>query len=254
MSTKSVSDSSRRCSWYPAQWAGQWLRRVALFSVVLIPCSVMANDAILSALKRLQPTAKDVQIFPSPIEGVSEVSIGTQILYVSNDGSFALGGPLIDMNTGSNLTEKSLASARKTLLEESNASPFIYAANEAVHTITVFTDIDCPHCRRLHNELPKLQERGIDVRYIMLPRSGKGSPSYLKTVSAACAKDPEAAITDAMNGTQPNTATCDHPIDDHMALSRALNIKSTPSIVLGDGSLSLGFRSAPALLQLIEAL
>ena len=83
----------------------------------------------------------------------------------------------------------------------------------------------------------------------MLPRSGKGSASYRKTVNAACAENPEAAITAAMAGAEPAARACDHPIDDHLALARQLNVSSTPSIVLPDGRLMLGQQSPGALLE-----
>ncbi len=212
-----------------------------------------ASDAVRDAIERLQPNAKDVRIQPSPIPGVSEVAIGLQVLYVSNDGAFALGGPLLGLKDGTNLTEQRLATARAEVLSAAGDVPvFHYPATKAKHAVTVFTDIDCPHCRRMHNELPAMQAAGIDVTYVLLPRAGKGSPSYQKSISAACAEDPEASITAAMAGQQPQANICEHPIDQHLDLSRQLNVRSTPSIVLEDGQLVLGYHTADGLLKVIE--
>ncbi len=219
----------------------------------LLPVTVQATEAIREAVQRLQPQAKDIRIQASPIPGVSEVSIGLQVLYVSNDGSFALGGPLLALEDGTNLTERRLADARAEVLGAAEDVPvFHYPANEALHTVTVFTDIDCPHCRRMHNELPAMQAAGIDIKYVLLPRAGKGSASYQKSINAACAKDPEASITAAMAGQQPAASSCEHPIDRHLELSRKLNVRSTPSIVLEDGQLVLGYHTADRLLKVIE--
>ena len=45
--------------------------------------------------------------------------------------------------------------------------------------VTVFTDIDCTYCRQFHKTVPELQKRGLQVRYLMFPRAGLQSESYL---------------------------------------------------------------------------
>lgn len=229
--------------------------RLTALVLLSFACSfgASANDAIREAISKLQPNANDIHIEPSAVEGVSEVSIGLQVLYVSDDGQFALGGPLISLSNGTNLTEQRLSSARAaTLKQATEVNTFHYPAPQAKHKVTVFTDIDCPHCRRLHNELPAMQAAGIDVTYVLLPRSGAGSASYQKSINAACAQNPEEAITSAMAGKLPAPASCEHPIDDHLKLSRAMNVSSTPSIVLEDGQMVLGYRTASALLKALE--
>lgn len=227
------------------------LRHALLLGTLsFLAINTSANDAIREAVTRLQPAAKDIRIEPSAVEGISEVSIGMQVLYVSNDGEFALAGPLIALDKGTNLTEQRLSSARASVFDKAADVPmFHYPAAAPRHKVTIFTDIDCPHCRRMHNELPAMQAAGIDVTYVLLPRSGVGTPSYKKSISAACADDPEATITAAMAGQQPTAATCEHPIDDHLKLSRSLNVSSTPSILLEDGQLVLGYHTADRLLK-----
>ncbi len=225
---------------------------LATLLVLFTGTNAHATEAVRAAIAKLQPNAENVDIRPSPISGISEVAIGLQVLYVSDDGDFALAGPMMSLKEGKNLTEQRLASARVSVLDQaSDVDMFHYPAANAKHQVTVFTDIDCPHCRRMHNELPAMQAAGIDVKYVLLPRAGVGSPSYKKSISAACAADPEATITEAMNGKQPNAATCEHPIDEHLKLSRKLNVSSTPSIVLEDGQLVLGYHTASKLLKVI---
>lgn len=227
------------------------LMMLTLLSAFL-PNPAWATEAVREAVARLQPNATP-QIKPSPIPGISEVSIGLQVLYVSDDGNYALGGPLLDLADGTNLTERRLSFARAKILNEaSDIRRFHYPAEQMRYKVTVFTDIDCPHCRRFHTEVPSMQAAGIDIEYVLLPRAGKGSPSYYKSVNAACADDPEATITAAMAGQQPDAATCEHPVDEHLALSRRMNVASTPSIVLEDGQLVLGYHTATALLRVIE--
>ena len=119
--------------------------------------------------------------------------------------------------------------------------------------MTIVTDIDCPYCRRLHNDMEAYNAAGFDVSYVMLPRAGRDSGSYRKTVAAACGAPPEAAITAAMNGETPSSPPCDHPIDEHMQLARELGVTSTPTIVLEDGRIVLGQKSPADLLSAIGA-
>lgn len=230
----------------------------ALFMAISLNCNAtdLTGDyaEIRAAISRLIPGLKQIEIQPSAIEGMLEVRSGTKIYYVSSDGGFLLHGPLYTLERGENLTEIRLAEYRKILLKDIPAiQPVEYPADNAQQTLTVVTDIDCPYCRRLHLELDKYHQAGFDVDYVMLPRSGKNSPSYVKTVNAICAAQPAMAITAAMNGETPAPAECDHPIDQHMQMARALGISSTPSLVLPDGKVMVGYRTATELSRLLSA-
>ncbi len=212
------------------------------------------HEAVEAAVARLLPGQPPAEIVPSAVPGLSEVAVGTQVFYVSNDGRFLLGGPLIEVAGRENLTERRVAVARKQILDvAAETRLYRYTSENPRYRVAVVTDIDCPYCRRLHAELDEYRELGIDLEYIMLPRAGKGSASYNKTVAAACADDPEAAITAAMNGSEAQPATCDHPIDEHMELARQLGATSTPTLYFDDGRMLLGARSPEAVLQAIES-
>lgn len=207
---------------------------------------------VRAAVSQLMPGLKGMEIQPSAIENMLEVRAGTKIYYVSSDGGFLLHGPMYALEGRENLTEKRLAEYRKIILKDISAiQPVEYPADNAKQKIIVITDIDCPYCRRLHLELDKYHQAGFDVEYVMLPRSGKGSPSYVKTVNAICAAQPDVAITAAMNGETPASAECDHPIDQHMAMARALGVASTPSLVMPDGKVIVGYKTAAELSRLL---
>ncbi|MEO0973699.1 MAG: DsbC family protein [Pseudomonadota bacterium] len=210
--------------------------------------------ALEQTMSTLFPDRPAPTITPAPMPGVSEVTFGTEVFYVSNDGRFLLGGPLIAVATRENLTDIRKAVARRSVLEDAtDVQPYRYPAAVPKHRLTIVTDIDCPYCRRLHNDLDDYRAAGLDVSYVMLPRSGKGSPSYRKAVAAACADDPEAAITEAMNGADLAEATtdCEHPIDAHLALARRLGASSTPTLILEDGRMLLGARGVGEVLAAI---
>jgi thiol:disulfide interchange protein DsbC len=238
------------------------------WSAILLICSLFmavslnsnatdpADDyaEIRAAISQLIPGLNGMEIQPSAIENMLEVRADTNVFYVSSDGGFLLNGPLRDLERGENLTEKRLAEYRKILLKDIPAiQPVEYPTDNAKQKIIVITDVDCAYCRRLHQDLDKYHQAGLDIDYVMLPRSGKDSPSYVKTVNAICAAQPDVAITAAMNGETPASAECDHPIDQHMEMARALGAASTPNIVLPDGTLIRGYTTAAELSRLLVA-
>lgn len=221
-----------------------FLRSFLITAGLLAALPVPATEAARAAIEALVPDAAEIRVVPSPLPGISEVVVDLTVFYVSNDGRYILGGPLVRTADQRNLTEPRVAAARAELLgAQSEVRTFDYPAPAPAQTLTIVTDIDCPYCRRLHNDMDGYNAAGFDVRYIMLPRAGRDSASYRKAVYAACADDPEAAMTDAMNGKTPPEADCDHPIDRHMEIAQQLRIGSTPSIVFEDGRLLRGLRS-----------
>ncbi len=222
-------------------------------AIVLAAPSAADDAAVRAAVERMLPGQGPIDVGPSPLTGLREVAIGTRVFYVSDDGRYVLGGPLIDAGSRANLSEERVAKARRAILDAAEAPLYRYPARQPEHRVTIVTDIDCPYCRRLHNDMEAYNAAGFDVSYVMLPRAGRDSGSYRKTVAAACAAPPEQAITEAMNGATPSSEPCDHPIDAHMRLARELGVTSTPTIVLEDGRIVLGQKSPAELLAAIGA-
>jgi thiol:disulfide interchange protein DsbC len=209
---------------------------------------------IRAAISKFVPAGTDMEIQPTAMENMLEVLAGSNVFYVSSDGGFLFNGPLYALDRGENLTDKRLAEYRKSLLKDIAAiQPVEYPAGNAKQKITVITDIDCTYCRHLHQEMDKYHQAGLDVEYVMSPRGGKDSASYVKTVNAICAAKPDEAITAAMNGATPVPAQCDHPIDKHMEMARAMGAASTPNIVMPDGTLIRGYKTAAELSRLLAA-
>ena len=76
----------------------------------------------------------------------------------------------------------------------------VFEPETVKHTVTVFTDVDCAYCARLHRQMADYNELGIEIRYTAFPRAGIGSPTYDKMVSVWCAADQHTAMTDAKAG------------------------------------------------------
>ncbi len=236
------------------------MKRLAAVSMMLaLALPAMAAEsgdqaAIRAALAKAIPQAAPDRIVESALPGLYEVSYGAQILYISKDGRHLLHGDLIDLKTEQNLTEQSLAQIRLGIMAQlDEKSMIIYPAKgETKHVVTVFTDTDCGYCRKLHSGMARMNELGIEVRYLAFPRAGLGSPSYNKAVSVWCADDQKAAMDIAKAGDEPPTKTCDNPVADHMQLARTFGITGTPSILLDNGDLLPGYLPPEQLLKTLD--
>jgi len=125
------------------------------------------------------------------------------------------------------------------------------ATGERKAVIEVFTDVDCPYCRKLHQEVPKLNQMGVEVRYLAYPRAGVGSPGYDKLVTAWCSTDRRDAITRLKRGEQLPKKTCKNPVAQEYELGHAVGLEGTPAIVLEDGRMLPGYMSATELSQVL---
>jgi len=211
--------------------------------------NVTAETKVLELeLYKLMPGAKPSSIEETPIPGLYEVSYGSEIFYFNQNASIMIKGDMVDMKNRENLTENKRATARVALIEAmGEENMIVYPAPNEKHKITVFTDIDCPYCVKLHREMDKYHEKGITVRYMAYPRAGIGSPSYQKIVSVWCSEDKAKAMTDSKNGLKVEAKACDNPVSKQFSLGQVLGVRGTPAIFLADGSMLPGYVPAARL-------
>ncbi|MBR7889104.1 thioredoxin fold domain-containing protein [Marinomonas sp. A79] len=226
--------------------------RSRVMSFLLLPISgvVMADQAaVLSAVNTALPQYEVESAEQHAGSGLFVVSLkGGPTIHVTPDGQYFIAGDMYRMQGTSleNETEKAKL-AKVEALPESDM--IVYKAeNEKAH-ITVFTDIDCGYCRKLHKEVPELNDAGITVRYLAYPRAGVGSESYQKMVSVWCSADPQTALTQSKNGEAVPENTCTNPIADQYVLGNEVGVRGTPTIVLGDGRLLPGYLPAAELIK-----
>lgn len=190
------------------------------------------------------PEVRPEQIAPSPVQGLYEVRIGSKIAYVSADGRYLLQGEIIDLDTDLNLTESRREGMRRDVLAGvSEAGMIVFApAKKPASTITVFTDVDCGYCRKLHQQIAGYNARGIKVRYMYFPRSGPGTESWTTAEQVACAKDPRVALTRAKLGEKLKDKACKaNPVAQHYEIGRDFGLQGTPAIILESGELIGGY-------------
>jgi thiol:disulfide interchange protein DsbC len=228
--------------------------KIAAFSLLGLTLSVAHADenAIRQALTKSMPSVKVGSVKPSEISGLYEVTVGGNIFYVSDDGKYLVQGHLVDVAARVDLTEEKLSGVRKQAIEKLGLDKMIvFKPKESKYTVSIFTDIDCGYCRKLHSEIDQYMAEGITIQYLFFPRAGKGSDSYHKAVSVWCADDRKAALTAAKKGDTPPAKTCANPIDEHMQLAEDFEVKGTPMIVTEKGNIFPGYLPAK---QLAEAL
>lgn len=222
-------------------------------AATLISCHVVADEAaIKKVLSESMPRAQIDSIKPSEITGLYEVVTGGSIFYASEDGRYLLQGQLFDTLNKKNITEDKLADVRKAALDQvGENNMIIFKPETSKHFVSVFTDIDCGYCRKLHSEIDQYMAQGITVRYLFFPRAGKGSESYVKAVSVWCADDKQKALTAAKQGDSLETKSCDNPVDQHMKLGEAFGMSGTPMIVTEKGNVLPGYVPAAQLAKVL---
>lgn len=224
-----------------------------LLAVILNPAQA-DDEAIKQAFAQSMPKLKLDSIKPSVINGLSEISVGNNIYYVSDDGKYLLQGHLIDIAQRTDLTELRLSSSRKAAIEKIGAdNMIIFKPKISKYTVTIFTDIDCGYCRKLHSEIDSYLTQGITVQYLFFPRAGKNSDSYKKAVSVWCASDRNAALTAAKKDQKLESKTCDNPVDAHMKLGEEFDVRGTPMIVTEKGNVFPGYLPAKELYEALES-
>ncbi|HTT02701.1 MAG TPA: DsbC family protein [Steroidobacteraceae bacterium] len=197
------------------------------------------------------PGTKVEDVHASPIPGVFELMRGTDAAYVSADGKYAIAGDLYDLASNDDLTDVQRRDVRLKLLGDIPESQMvIFGPKDARHTVTVFTDVDCAYCRKLHSQIADYNRLGIRVRYVFYPRSGPNTESWTKAEQVWCSSDRNDALTRAKRGEALKAKVCPNtPVAREYALGQKFNLQGTPAIVLANGDMLPGYVSPTELAQ-----
>jgi thiol:disulfide interchange protein DsbC len=189
------------------------------------------------------PGAKAEDLRPSPIPGVYELTRGADVAYVSADGKYAIAGDLYDLSSNANLSENRRRDARMQMLASLPESQMlVFSPKDPKFTITVFTDVDCSYCRKLHSEIAEYNRLGIRVRYLFYPRSGPNTESWQKAEEVWCSSNRNDALTRAKRGESLKVKTCaGTPVARHYELGQKFDLRGTPAIVTSNGDMVPGY-------------
>lgn len=214
-----------------------------------------AYEAVHESVSKIAPNADNIAVAETPLQGILEVQVGSEVIYMSENGRFLLQGRLFDLQTQTDLTDRAKTKIRRAAMDDLDASESItFAPDDPEHEIFVYTDIDCGYCRRLHSQIEQYNEAGIAVHYLMFPRAGNGSDSWDKAVSVWCAEDQQTAITRAKEGRDPEPAQCDNPVEEQYEMGQKMGVTGTPAMLTSNGVLIPGYVPPEQLVQRLEGL
>ncbi len=218
---------------------------LAVFAVV--PATAQEADAELEQVRQkvnamfkvIDP--KDVN--PSPVDGWYTIHRGSVVAYVSASGRYLLQGDLIDLDQNVNLSEAVRNNSRRDLMSAIPDDEVIaFSPADVKYSVSIFTDVDCTYCRRLHSQIDQYLALGIEIRYLMYPRNGPTSPAWATAQEVWCSSDRNGALTAAKADRTFASAECDASIvDHHYQLGQEVGLSGTPAIVLDDGTLISGY-------------
>ncbi len=196
------------------------------------------SDALMAALKRHYPATTFTSIAPSPVKGIYEVVMGRKIAYTDKTGRYFMYGSLVDMKTNDDLTaarseELTRVDVRKLPIQDA----IVRVNGKGRRAIYVFSDPDCPFCRRLEPELDKLDD--VTLYIFLYPLESLHSDAARKSQSIWCQGDEKTRASlwhrAVLGGEAIATSECDNPLKRNLALGESLGIRGTPTLIAADG-------------------
>lgn len=168
--------------------------------------------------------------------GLYEVISQGKIFYLTQDLRYLIIGNVIDLRTLRNITADRVREARKVNFDSLPKADAI-KISDGKKAIAVFTDPDCPYCKKLHSELLKLKDTAIYI--FLFPISEEGRK---KSIRIWCSDDRLKALDLAFNSGNLRSEVCsEHPIDRNLFLGRKLFISGTPTIITDKGEFINGY-------------
>ena len=218
------------------------------------PADKAVTEALSKALNQPALGLTVQSVHTSEIPGLYEVQFaGGPLVYSTASGEYFVVGDMYSVGPDGfvNLGEQRRDGERVKLLDALDKKDMIIfpAQGETRSHITVFTDVTCFYCQKLHREVPELNKRGVEVRYLAYPRAGVGSDGYKQLVSAWCADNPQETLTKLKARESVPTATCDdNPVADQYRLGQEMGVRGTPAMVTAEGKMIPGYQSADDLM------
>ena len=220
---------------------------VSAFGVSASPAALDEGKIKELVSKAAQVDASRIHLSETPSKYLHQIRIDSNVFYVTSDGRLILVGNLHDMKTQENLTEKAQAEiAKEHLANLSDKDLVIYEpAGEAKAEMIVFSDITCPYCEKLHQEIPKYQEAGIRVKIALYPRAGEGSGSFYQSATALCSAEPTVTLNEFMSQPEKkakiNDQKCEQSVRNVLEIGEKVGLQGTPLMFTSKGQKIEGY-------------
>jgi thiol:disulfide interchange protein DsbC len=241
---------------YLSLMAGTMLLGATALAADTTPAKTTDKSDPRAVIAQKFPGVKVEDVRPSRISGIYEVVMGADTAYVSADGKYIITGDMYEIDSRKNITEERRVDVRtKTLAKLDERDMIVFSPAVVKYTITVFTDVECAYCRKLHSEIDKLNSLGVQVRYLAYPRAGPGTDDWAKMEAVWCAKDRKAAITQAKLGQEIKSPKCGAtPVAKQYQLGEDLGVRGTPAIFTPTGDYIGGYLAPAELVKELDRL
>jgi len=212
-------------------------------AALLAGAPAQADEAAIrkNLAERLPSFPKIDEVSKTPIPGLYEVRLGTEILYTDENGNHIVQGSIIDTRTRTDLTQAridKLTAIDFASLPLKNA--VVIKQGSGARKIAVFADPNCGYCKRLEKDLLALKD--VTIYNFIYPILGPDSNAKAKDIW--CAKDPAKVWRAWMvDGQVPpkSMGACDAgALEANTELGRKHRVQGTPAVVFEDGSRAPG--------------
>ena len=222
------------------------MKKLALSILTVILAAPVAASPleVEKRIRDLYPATKIAAVRETPAKGIYEVVMGRNVAYTDEAGRYMIFGHLYDMKEQKDLTASVLEALNKvdtSLFPKEDAIKKVQGKGE--RTLFVFSDPDCPYCKRLEAELAKVDN--VTIYTLLYPLEGLHPDARRKAEAIWCAKDRAKAWEEFMaNGKLPDASGCETPIDRNLRLGNTLGVNGTPTIIFADGAIAPGMLPA----------
>ncbi len=230
-----------------------YLAALAALSILSFSGAAADDKAELKAKLEADTGLLVESVAPAPVDGLYQIITNRGLFYVSEDGGYLLQARIFSLNEGmKNITEAAISEMRMEGIQQFADSAIEFPADNEKYVISVFTDITCGYCRKLHNEINEFNNEGITVRYLAFPRAGLEGKAYDDMVSVWCAKDSQQALTDAKAGKRIEQVSCDNQVAEQFVFGQKIGVTGTPNIVLPNGQVIGGYQPADVIAEVLS--
>ncbi|MGB0134509.1 DsbC family protein [Dokdonella sp.] len=210
---------------------------VVFLGLPFVQAYAAEGDAARATIQKIAPLQQISAFRKSALPGYYEGVIAGQVAYASADGRYLVRGSVEDVEQDVSLSDLSMAARRKELLAElGDSGRLSFSPADPQFRVTVFTDVDCPYCRRLHTRIDEYNSLGIAIDYVFFPLSIHPGADR-KSVSIWCSENRQLAYTAALMGQNPDVPVCDNPLTKMREAGNAMGVVQTPTAIAPDGSM-----------------
>jgi len=218
-------------------------------------CHSITKEEAGKLLGNLVDKVNSVDFSEIPGMWVAEVEKDQKKLpiYIDFSKQYLVSGNVIRLNDKTNLTRQRSAMMNKIDVSRIPLDDALLLGEATAKTkVIVFTDPECPYCKKLHVELKEVVKRDPDIAFLIKLLPLKMHPNaYGVSKSIVCNRSLE-FLESSFAGKLVPPASCDTPVvDQTLAIAGDLGISSTPTLVMPDGLVVRGYKTAEALLTLV---